>query len=113
MELALALPVIVLLLAAVVQAGLLVRDQVLVTHAAREAARAAAVEDDQDAAEAAAAEAGPLDRQRLTVTVEGREGPGSRVRVRVTYRAPLRLPLLGRVLDDVELDASATMRVER
>jgi TadE-like protein len=112
-ELALALPVVVLLLAAVVQAGLLVRDQVLVTHAAREAARAAAVDDDRRAVERAAAEAGPLDRHRLTVTVEGRGGPGSRVRVRVSYQSPLRLPLLGRALGDVELEASATMRVER
>ena len=41
-ELALVLPVVATLLLAVVQVGLVVRDQIRVTHAAREAARAAA-----------------------------------------------------------------------
>jgi Flp pilus assembly protein TadG len=112
-ELALALPLVVLLLVGLVQAGLLVRDQILVVHAAREAVRAAAVDDDPAAVEQAAADAGPLDRRRLDVTVSDRGAPGSRVSVRVTYRARLRLPMLGPALDDVVLRASATMRVER
>lgn len=112
-ELALTLPLIVLLLLALIQGGLLVRDQILVTHAAREAARAAAVEADPDAVERAAANAGPLDRSRLDVDVSDRGEPGSRVRVRVTYRAPTRLPLVGGLIGDVQLEASATMRVER
>jgi Flp pilus assembly protein TadG len=112
-ELALLLPVLVVLLAVLVQAGVLVRDQILVTHAAREAVRAAALDDDPDAARRAAAAAGPLDRDRLQVSVAGRHGRGSRVTVRVTYRAPTRLPLVGRAVGDVTLRASATMRVER
>ena len=40
------LPVLATLLLAVVRAGLVVRDQTLVTHAAREAVRAAAVDPD-------------------------------------------------------------------
>ena len=47
-ELALLLPVVVLLLLAVLQMGLLARDIVLVTHASREAARAAAVDSDPE-----------------------------------------------------------------
>lgn len=112
-ELALGLPFVVILLLALVQGGLLVRDRVLVTHAAREGARAAAVDEDGDAVEQAAADAGPLDPRRLQVQVDGRGGPGSRVTVHVTYRAPTALPLVGRLLGDVELTASATMRVER
>lgn len=107
------LPLVVLLLVALVQAGVLVRDQILVTHAAREAARAAALDDDPQAVETAAADAGPLDRSRMEVTISGRAGRGSRVRVEVTYRVPTRLPLLGRALGDVTLRASASMRVER
>ena len=42
-EFALVLPLLAVLLLAVVQVGLVVRDQVLLTHAAREAARAVAV----------------------------------------------------------------------
>ena len=49
-ETALVLPLVVLFLLAVVQVGLVVRAQVLVTHAAREAARAAAVDPDPAAA---------------------------------------------------------------
>ena len=52
MELALLLPVVLVLLLAVLQVGLLARDVVLVTHAAREAARAAATEPDLQVARA-------------------------------------------------------------
>ena len=38
---------------------------------------------------------------------------GGRVRVVVRYRAPTRVPLVGAFVDDVVLDAAATMRVER
>ena len=111
-EAALVLPLIVLLLLAVVQVGLLVRAEVLVTHAAREAARAAAVDHDPNAAARAAELATTLDAHRLSVRVEGRDGPGSRVRVDVTYTAPTDVPLIGSLLGDVTLHADATMRVE-
>jgi Flp pilus assembly protein TadG len=112
-ELALVLPLVALLLLALVQVAVVARDQVLVTHAAREAARSAAVDPDVDAARRAAERAGPLAADRLDVAVSGREGVGSRVRVVVRYRVPLRLPLVGRAVHDVELTADATMRVER
>lgn len=112
-ELALVLPLVVLVLVAVVQVGLLARDQVLVTHAAREAARAAAVTDDPAAPRRAAEQAGPLRPERLQVTTTGRRGVGSRVRVEVRYRAPIRIPVIDRVIADVELQGTATMRVER
>ena len=111
-EIALVLPVIAVLLLAVVQVGLVVRDQVLVTHAAREAARAAAVEPDPAAARQAAAAAASLDPGRLDVVVGERGGPGSRVRVEVTYRSPTQLPLVGPMVPDVRLTAAATIRVE-
>jgi Flp pilus assembly protein TadG len=112
-ELALVLPLVALLLLALVQVAVVARDQVLVAHAAREAARAAAVDDDADVARRAAERAGPLAADRLTVTVSGRDGAGSRVRVVVRYRVPLRLPLIGQAVRDVELRSEATMRVER
>jgi Flp pilus assembly protein TadG len=111
-ELALALPLVAGLLLLVVQVGLLARDQVLVTHAAREGARAAAVDPSSSAAAEAARRSGDLDPGRLTVTVTGRDGPGSRVVVTVRYRAPTAVPLLGRLLGSVDLEAEATMRVE-
>jgi Flp pilus assembly protein TadG len=111
-ELALALPLVAGLLLLVVQVGLLARDQVLVTHAAREAVRAAAVDPSPSAADDAARRSGDLDPSRLVVTVRGRDGPGSRVTVTVRYRAPTEVPLLGHLLGDVVLQAEATMRVE-
>jgi hypothetical protein len=111
-ELALLLPVVVLLLLVILQVGLLARDVVLVAHAAREAARAAAVDDAPGAAREAAEEAGGLDGDRLSVRATGRGEPGSRVRVEITYRAPTDVPLVGALVGDRTLRATATMRVE-
>ncbi|MDQ6796784.1 MAG: pilus assembly protein [Actinomycetota bacterium] len=113
MELALVLPLIALVLLAVVQVGLLVRDQVLVVHAAREAARESGVQADPGAPRRVALAGSGLEGDRLDVGVSGRGGPGTHVRVEVEYRAPTRVPLVGAALGDVTLQASATMRVER
>jgi TadE-like protein len=112
-ELALVLPLVAGLLLAIMQTGVLARDQLLVTHAAREAVRAAAVDDDPAAARRAAEQAGPLAADRLDADVVERGEVGVRVRVVVRYRAPTRVPLVGALVDDVVLDAAATMRVER
>lgn len=112
-ELALVLPLVLLLLLGIVQLGLLVSDQILVVHAAREAAREAAVNPAPDAPRQAAAASSNLEASRLTVTTTGRGAAGSRVRVEVAYRAPTAVPLLGPAVGDVTLRASATMRVER
>ena len=111
-ELALLLPVIVVLLLVILQIGLIARDVVLVSHAAREAARAAAVDSAPGAARAAAEEAGGLQADRLVVRATGRGDAGSRVRVRITYRAPTKVPIVGALLGDRTLRAEATMRVE-
>ena len=112
-ELALVLPLVVTVLLVVVQVGLVVRDQILVVHAAREAAREAAVDPGADAPKRAALEGSGLAADRLTVTSAGRGAAGSRVRVEVRYRAPTAVPLVGAAMGDVTLEAAATMRVER
>ena len=110
-ELALVLPLVALFALFVAQVGLVVREQVLLTHATREAVRAASVaEGDRTAAARRAAEhAGSLDADRLSVesTVDG-----DRVRVVAHYRSITDLPLIGAVVPDLDLDASATMRAE-
>jgi len=111
-ELVLALPVLALLLLLIVQVGLVVRDQVLLVHAAREAAREAAVASDRNAARRGALAGARLEPGRLTVETEGRDGPGSRVTARLSYRSPTEVPLVGALLGDVHLSATATMRVE-
>jgi TadE-like protein len=112
-ELALVLPLVAILLLALVQVGLVVRDQILVLHAAREAAREAAVDAGADVPARAAAASSTLDASRLTVESSGRGGPGSRVRIDVSYRAPTDVPLVGGAIPDITLEASASMRVER
>jgi Flp pilus assembly protein TadG len=107
-ELALALPLVALLLLAVVQVGVIVRDQVLVVHAAREAARAAAVDPRTGTARAAALAGSGLEASRLAVELH----PGDRVGVVISYRAPTSLPLIGPLVPDLTLRAKAAMRSE-
>jgi len=111
-ELALLLPVVLVVILTVVQVGLLGRDVVLVTHAAREAARAAAVDPSPGAARRAALASSSLRSDRLSVSVTGRTGASGRVRVTLAYRVPLRVPLVGSLLGDRTVHASATMRIE-
>lgn len=108
-EFVLMLPLLLLLTLAIVQVGLLVRTRVLVTHAAREAVREAAVGGSSSEVRAAAAAAGPLSSDRLVVSITNR---GGRVEVSVHYDAPTDVLLVGPLLGDVGFDASATMRVE-
>jgi Flp pilus assembly protein TadG len=111
-ELALTFPLVVLLLLAIVQVGLIVRDQILVVHASREAARAGAVDANPDAARRAAIGSSGLDSHRLSVEVGDRGAPGSTLRVVVRYRSPTEVPVLGALLPDVDLRSISTMRVE-
>ena len=108
-ELALVLPVVVLLLLAVVQVALVGRDQVAVAHAAREAARAAAVDPAPEAAVRAARAVVP----GATVEVGPRPAVGGQVRVTVTVVVHTDVPFVGPLVPDPELTATAVMRVER
>jgi Flp pilus assembly protein TadG len=112
-ELALALPVLVVVMLLAVQVGLLVCDDILVVHAAREAARAAAVSSNSAEVSAAARRAAGLDPARLSVDVGSRGGAGSAVTVTVRYRAPTDVPIVGAFFGDYEMAQSVTMRVER
>lgn len=116
-ELVLLVPVFVLLALSVVQAGVVVRDRLLVAHAAREGARAAAVEPTTGAATAAAQAATGLDPARLgvavtVISVPGGDGSGGRVAVTVHYRAPTRVPLVGILVPDIDLSSRIVARIE-
>jgi hypothetical protein len=111
-ELALCLPLLAALALLVVQVGLLARDQIVVTHAAREAAREAAVSPGRAAPRRAVLASTRLAPDRLEVDVHRRGRPGDRVRVTVRYRARTDVPLVGALVPDVGLSASAAMRVE-
>lgn len=94
----------------VLQLALVGRDLVMVTHAAREGARAAAVETTSGAARAGALRAsGSLDPAHLAVDADRH---GDRVTVTVQYRSRTNLPLVGLAVPDVTLRESVTMRAE-
>jgi hypothetical protein len=101
-ELALAVPFVVLALLLVVQVALVARAQVLVVHAAREAARSAAVGEPSP----------PLDGLEPARTDISTTRRGGRVVAVVTYHLRTDLPLVGPLLPDLDLRGSATMRVE-
>lgn len=110
-EVAIVLPFLVVLLLAMAQVGLVIRAQVMVIHAAREAARAVAVDSGADATEAALL-ASTLDPSRTAVDVSGSLEPGGHVTVTVNYSVVPSVPLAGAIVGAVDLDASATMLVE-
>jgi hypothetical protein len=110
-ELALALPVVVLFVLFVIQVALVVRDQILVLEAARSAAREAAVDSNLGRVSDAAQTDG-LVRERLDISMRGRGAAGSQVRVELRYRELTDVPLVGPLLPSRDLHAAATMRVE-
>jgi hypothetical protein len=111
-ELALCLPVLAVIALVLLQVAVVVRDQVLLTHAVREAAREVAVSADPAAARRAAVSSGSLDGDRLTLTITGRGRPGSRAVIEARYASPTDLPIVGRLLGDLEIRAFAAIRVE-
>jgi len=110
-ELALVLPFVALVALLMVQVAVIGQRHLMVVHMAREAARAAAVADDDPAgaAERAARRAGAGDEARVTIDtrVHGRE-----IEVAVAYREPTDVAVVGRLLPDVTLSARTTMRSE-
>ena len=105
-ELALALPLITVVLLALVQFVIVVRDQLALDVAARVAARAASI-GGPDAARSAAESSIALH----PVTVEVSE-TGEDVVVTVRYRSVTEVPLVGALIGDPDLRASVTMRRE-
>lgn len=112
-ELAIILPALLVLVLVVVQVGVVARDQVAIHHAVAAAARRAAVEPGRGPLVDAAAGAAPgLDRGRLRVTTAGGGRAGDLVTVELHYRSPTEVPLVGRLIGDVELAATAVVRRE-
>jgi len=113
-EFALVLPLVLVMALALVQVGLLVKDQVVVEEAARAGARQAAVTvEDQEVRDAAVAAAVSLDADQLEVSVDREGGAGAAVTVTVVYHAPVDLPLVSWLFpQSVDLTGAATMRQE-
>jgi len=108
-EFALVLPLVVALALAIVQVAVIVRDQILTVHAAREAARVASVDADPGHARAAATRV----LAGVDVDIGPRPAVGQPINISVRFRAPTDVPLLGALVPDLVLHASASMVAER
>jgi TadE-like protein len=112
-ELALVLPLALLVSLALVQVGLIARDAAVVALAAREGSREAAVNTNDASVREAALRSGDLPAERTEVEVDREGSVGDPVTVGVKYRAPLVVPFIGWLFpEDVQLSAEATMRQE-
>jgi Flp pilus assembly protein TadG len=113
-EFALLLPILFVVLLAVVQVGVIARDGLLLSQAARAGARAAAVTLDEAAVVDATVQAAPgLAADAIGVDITRAAEVGGPVTVSVSYEATVAGPLAGWLLPaTVHLDASATMRQE-
>lgn len=107
-ELALALPLVCLLLFGIVQVSVLGRNQLAVQLAAREAARAAAVSGEPTTAGATAAHRAVALRPIIVEIGES----GQTVTATVRYTDHTDIPLIGALLPDVVLTATVTMAIE-
>lgn len=111
-ELALSLPLLVLLLLALLQTALVARDEVLVTHAARAAVREASV--GSAAARVRGAATHVLPGAKVAVRREGAANEvGVPIEVSVVYVSHTDVPLVGPLYPDVTLHGRAVMRAER
>jgi Flp pilus assembly protein TadG len=113
-EFVLVLPLVLTMALALLQVGLLAKDQLVLMESARAGAREGSVSiADADVEQAAIEAAATLDSSRIEVTVEREGGVGAPVTVSVTYQAPIVVPLVAWLFPaDIELGATATMRQE-
>ncbi len=109
------MPIVLLALLLIVQVGVVVRDALALTQAAREGVRAMAVTDSEDAArEGVRRAAGPLDADRIEIDITSSRARGDPSDVRLRYVEELAIPIVSRVVSlHLPLKAHATMRVER
>ena len=109
-ELALGFPIVCIGLLLLVQVAVVVRAQVAVVHAAREAARAAAVSADP-VGDGLAAGRAALPALRAPPAIEVRAGPSAVIAV-VRYSVRTDVPLVGLLVPDVSVEGRAVMQVE-
>ena len=113
-EFVLVLPLVLTVAVALLQLGLLVKDQLVVQESARAGARQASVSTDDSTVIQAADDAAPsLDETKLDVTIARDPGAGAPVSVSVTYHAEVTLPIISWLFPaSVDLSSTAVMRAE-
>ncbi len=116
-ELALILPVLLLLVFGIIEFGRVFHGYLVVTQAAREGARVGVVGGtDEEIGATVEGVAASLDASRLEINIDPPEGMrvrGDALCVEVNYSVPLVVPLIAELVPNpFPLRAAATMRVE-
>jgi hypothetical protein len=113
-EFALVLPILLVIALAIVQLGIVVRDEMMVVQAARAGAREAAVTPDPLAVRSASERAAVgLDGSTLEVDIARQGTQGDAVQVDVGYTDPIRVPFVAWLFpSSITLHASAVARQE-
>jgi Flp pilus assembly protein TadG len=113
-EFALVLPLVLLMILALLEVGLLVKDRLVLEGSARAGAREAAVSIDEAAVSQAVLDAAAsLDADAIDITVTREGGVGTAVTVEVDYHAAVDVPFVEWLFPSViDLSASAVMRQE-
>lgn len=116
-EFALVLPILCLLLFGVIQFGILYKNYVTITDAARAGARKAAVSRQESSPESVVeskvrASAADLDQAKLSVSVVAAPAWEHGADVRVEAQYPYEISLLGLVVASGQLKSETTERVE-
>ncbi len=117
LELALVLPILMLLVFGIVQFGIIFLDNQVITQAAREGVRVGTVGgSDAEIMETVEHITENLDSTRLEVVINPSEGERSRgdsLKVEVHYSAPIIFPVIGEFISNpYPLTAAVVMRVE-
>ncbi len=117
-EAALTFPIVLIALLLIVQVGIVVRDALALSQAAREGVRTAAISaDDERTVDSIRNSAGPLAADRIEIVIEPvaqERTRGRPIAIRLRYAERLRIPIVSRIVDlELPLTASATMRMER
>ncbi len=105
-EFALVVPLIAIMMLLIVQAGLVVREQVMLINGVRQAARAAAVDPAADTTSITRSSSG------IGSVVTSAVNSGTDITVTASAQVPIVVPGLSSLVRSVSIGASSTMRVE-
>lgn len=116
-EFALVLPLILMVILVIIQMGIVVNAQLIITHAAREGARDGSVTNsNMKIRESVINSAGTLDKDSMNISIQPSSGRkiGDYITVTVNYNPPIIFPGIELVFpNSISLRSSATMRIEK
>lgn len=113
-ELAILLPVLLLILLGIFEFGRVFSSFMIINHASREAARLGAVGGTNTEVNTSVSNNTPtLDQSNMTVTITDGNSRGEQFTVKIGYDIELMTPLIGTIVGDpLHMEAEMSMRIE-